>query len=202
MENNLVCYQHLEKKKNTMESSDTTKLTKIKITEEDLSKVVELYGNNLVLFINGYVKDINAAEDLMEDTFMELIIHKHAFRGESTLKTYLFKIARNKALNHIKRNRKLVDIPNELEDEKQLEEIIMKNETNKLVNKALKQLNSDYATVLYLIYFENLSYNEVSKIMKKTNKQVKNLAYRARNSLKEVLKEEGILPKEGLYYEE
>ena len=160
--------------------------------EVELSKIVELYGNNLVLFINSYVKNITVAEDLMEDTFMELIIHKYAFRGESTLKTYLFKIARNKALNYIKKNKNISEFPENLEDKKQLEEQILKNETNKLINKALKQINNDYATVIYLIYFENLSYDEIGKIMKKTNKQVKNLAYRARNSLKEVLKEVGL----------
>lgn len=160
--------------------------------EVELTKIVELYGDNLVLFINSYVKIITIAEDLMEDTFMELIIHKHAFRGDSSLKTYLFKIARNKALNYLKKNKNIYEIPDNLEDEKQLEDQILKNETNKFINKALKQIKEDYATVIYLIYFENLSYDEVGKIMRKSNKQVKNLAYRARNSLKEVLREAGL----------
>ena len=52
-------------------------------------------------------------------------------------------------------------------------------------------LPKDYKTVLYLIYFEDMSYNEIEKIMKKNNKQIKNLAYRARLSLKEILRREG-----------
>lgn len=159
--------------------------------KEEITEIVEQYGNHLVLFINGYVKNITVSEDLMEDTFMQLIIHKHYFRGESSLKTYLFKIARNKALNYLKKNKNVFEIPEDYEDNKQLEEQILKNETNKTIHYALKQLTEDYSMVLYLLYFENLSYNEIGKVMKKSEKQIKNLAYRARNSLKEVLKEEG-----------
>ena len=123
----------------------------------------------------------------MEDTFMEFMIHRHSFRGESSLKTYLFRIARNKALNYLKKNKNMFEIPENLEDKKQLEEQILKNETNKTLHSAMKQLKEEYSIVLYLLYFEKLSYNEIGKIMKKSEKQIKNLAYRARNSLKEVL---------------
>ena len=45
--------------------------------------------------------------------------------------------------------------------------------------------------MLFLIYFEDMSYDEISKVMHKNNKQVKNLAYRARLALKENLRKEG-----------
>lgn len=127
------------------------------------------------------------SEDLMEDTFMEFMIHKHYFRGDSSLKTYLFKIARNKALNYLKKNKYMLEIPENLEDKRQLEDHILKNEENKTLHMAMKRLNEDYFMVLYLLYFEKLSYNEIGKVMKKSEKQIKNLAYRARNSLKEIL---------------
>lgn len=140
-----------------------------------------------MLFINGFVKNITVSEDLMEDTFMEFMIHRHCFRGESSLKTYLFKIARNKALNYLKKNKYMLEIPENLEDKKQFEEQILTNEANKTLHLAIKKLSEDYAMVLYLLYFEKLSYNEIGKVMKKSEKQIKNLAYRARNSLKEIL---------------
>ena len=59
--------------------------------ETGLNEIVEMYGDNLMYFINGLVKNIDMAEDLMEDTFMELVVHKHHFREESSFKTYLFK---------------------------------------------------------------------------------------------------------------
>lgn len=159
--------------------------------ETGLNEIVEMYGNNLMYFINGIVKNVELAEDLMEDTFMELIIHKPHFRGESSFKTYLFKIGRNKALNALKRNRIYVEFDDDLEDVQKLEETIITNEKNRHIKSAISKLKDDYAMVIHLIYFEGMSYDEIGKVMKKTNKQIKNLAYRARNSLKEILEKEG-----------
>lgn len=159
--------------------------------ENGLKEIVEMYGNNLILFINGYVKNITLAEDIMEDTFMELIVHKHIFRGESSFKTYLFKIGRNKALNAIKKNKVLISLETDVEDIAKIEEVVIQNEKNRHIRDAMKRINEMYAQVIHLLYFENMSYQEIGKVLKKNNKQVKNLAYRARNSLKEVLEKEG-----------
>ena len=159
--------------------------------ESGLEDIVEMYGNNLMFFINGFVKNITLAEDLMEDTFMELIVHKHHFREESSFKTYLFKIGRNKALNALKKNKVYVSLDTEIEDTLRLEDMIIKSDKNRHVREAMKKIKDDYSTVIHLIYFEGMSYEEVGKVMRKSNKQIKNLAYRARNSLKEVLEKEG-----------
>lgn len=159
--------------------------------ESGLNEIVEMYGDNLMFFINGFVKNITLAEDIMEDTFMELIVHKHYFRGESSFKTYLFKIGRNKALNALKNNKVLVTLETDVEDSARLEDLIIKNDKNRHVRDAITKINDTYATVIHLLYFEGMSYEEIGKVMKKNNKQIKNLAYRARNSLKEVLEKEG-----------
>ena len=165
--------------------------------ETGLADIVKIYGDNLMLFINSFVNNLSIAEDIMEDVFVELVSKKHNFKEESSFKTYLFKIGRNKAFNVLKKNKKCTYIEDkEIEDEKRFEENIIKDEEQKHIHNALKKLPKDYKTVLYLIYFEDMSYNEIEKIMKKNNKQIKNLAYRARLSLKE------ILGKEGFNYEE
>jgi len=160
--------------------------------ESGLEELLNMYGSNLIYFINGYVKNIRLAEDIMEDTFMELIIHKHRFRGESSFKTYLFRIARNKALNIIKKNKKYEALDRDIEDIKRLEDTIIKTELQKNVRSAMDNIKSDYAVVLELLYFEDMSYEEIGRVLKKTNKQIKNLAYRARLALKEELIKGGI----------
>lgn len=160
--------------------------------ETGLADIVKMYGDNLMLFINSFVNNLSLSEEIMEDVFMELVVKKHKFKEESSFKTYLFKIGRNKAFNVLKKNKRYTYIEDkEIEDEKRFEENIIKNEQQKHIHNALKQLPKDYKTVLYLIYFEDMSYNEIEKIMKKNNKQIKNLAYRARLSLKEILRKEG-----------
>lgn len=165
--------------------------------ESGLNEIVNIYGDNLMLFINGFVNNLSIAEEIMEDVFMELVVKRHKFREESTFKTYLFKIGRNKAINVIKKNKRYTYIEDkEIEDSKRFEDNIIKNEEQKHIHEALKKLPKDYKTVLYLIYFEDMSYQEIEKVMRKNNKQIKNLAYRARIALKE------ILGKEGFSYEE
>ena len=79
----------------------------------------------------------------------------------------------------------------DIEDTIKLEEMIIRNDKHKAVREAIGKINETYATVIHLLYFESMSYDEIGKVMKKSNKQIKNLAYRARNSLKEVLEKEG-----------
>ena len=165
--------------------------------EKGLAEIVNMYGDNLMLFINSFVNNLTLAEDIMEDVFMELVVKRHNFKEESTFKTYLFAMGKNKAFNVLKKNKRCTYIEDkEIEDEKRFEDNLIKNEEQKHIHEALKKLPKDYKTVLYLIYFEDMSYNEIERIMKKNNKQIKNLAYRARIALKE------ILGKEGFSYEE
>ncbi len=160
--------------------------------ESGLVDIVNMYGDSLMLFINSFVSNLSTAEEIMEDVFMELIVKKHNFKEESSFKTYLFKIGRNKAFNFMKKNKRCTYIEDfEIEDDMKLEENVVKDEEHRHIHEALKLLPKDYKSVLYLIYFEDMSYDEIGKVMRKNNKQIKNLAYRARIALKEKLRKEG-----------
>ena len=100
---------------------------------DDIMK--ELF-NNLVFFINGYVHDIYAAEDIAIDVFSDLIVHKHRYNFKVTLKTYLFMIGRSRALNYIK-HRKVIDFveltesDETMDEQENLEKNILEDEKNK-----------------------------------------------------------------------
>lgn len=79
--------------------------------ENALEELIAIFRQPLTFFINGFVKDSAAAEDIMIDTFVELVRHKGQFKGDSSLKTYLFKIGRNKALRHIKQRKNRSFVP-------------------------------------------------------------------------------------------
>ena len=97
--------------------------------ESGLEDIVKMYGDSLMFFINGFVNNLSLAEEIMEDVFMELIVKKHNFKEESTFKTYLFKIGRNKAFNVLKKNKKCTYLENEeLEEELRFEEREIKDD--------------------------------------------------------------------------
>ncbi|MCR5485088.1 MAG: RNA polymerase subunit sigma-24, partial [Clostridiales bacterium] len=66
------------------------------------TEIVKLYRENLIFFINRYVHDLDSAEDISEDVFVELLVHKHRYNFKTSFKTYLFSIARHKAIDHVR----------------------------------------------------------------------------------------------------
>ena len=74
-----------------------------------------------------------------------------------------------------------------------LEDIVLADERQRVVNHALYLLPDDMRVVIHLIYFEEMSYEEAAKIMKKNRKQVDNLLYRAKKERRIILGKDGEL---------
>ena len=104
-------------------------------------------------------------------------------------------IAKCRAINYIKREKKVVslkEIENFTKEDKELETIIYKNDNNQMLNKKLKELKPDYQAVIYLSTFEKMKYKDIAKVMNKNIGQVKSLLNRAKKKLKKSLEEEGM----------
>lgn len=163
--------------------------------ERAFDEILEQLFRSLVFFINRYVHDVHAAEDLAIDTFMYLLLHKHRYNFKVTLKTYLFMIGKSRALDYLKHRRvvEFVELsrPGDLpDDEKSLEEMVLADERKRAVNAAIAILPEEMRVVIHLVYFEEMTYDEAAKVMKKNRKQVDNLLYRAKKELRRILEEE------------
>ena len=77
-----------------------------------LEELVRIYSDALVRFSYSYVRDFQTAEDIMADTFATLMIKRKNFREIAQFKTYLYKIARNKAIDHLRAQKKFYPSPN------------------------------------------------------------------------------------------
>ena len=166
--------------------------------ESAFDEIMKELFDNLVFFIDRFVHDIHVAEDIAIDAFSDLVVNKHRFNFKVTLKTYLFMLGRSRALNYIK-HRKVIDFVELTEADKAsseqetLEELVLADERKRVVNNALNALPDDMRVVIHLIYFEDLSYDEAVKVMKKNRKQVDNLLYRAKKELRIILGKDGEL---------
>lgn len=131
-----------------------------------LEKVLNEYSNKLIGFINSIVKDINASEDIMMDVFVELLVRKPEFENEKAFRAYLFKCSKNKAINFVKKNKRLCELNEEtLKDTYEIEDEICDSHTKKILFEAIKKLNNSYRTILYLSYFEDMTDEEIQDIM-------------------------------------
>ena len=159
---------------------------------EDIMK--ELF-RGLVFFIDGFVHDTHAAEDIAIDTFSDLVVHRHRYNFKVTLKTYLYMVGRSRALDYIK-HRKVIEFTElsevqDIADDEVLEETVLKSEQKRRIHAALAKLPRDMREVVHLIYFDEMTYEEAAKVMRKNRKQVDNLLYRAKKELRVILGKDG-----------
>ena len=161
-----------------------------------LTEIIRDYKDGLTLYINGYVNNIFTAEDLMEDTFFKLAAKKPRFSGKSSFKTWLYTIARNIALDYLRKSSKISDtsiddLSNCIAEEMSVEREYLIKEQKITLHRIMRELKAEYFQVLYLVYFEDFTNEEIAKIMKKNKRQIENLIYRAKSTLKSELEKEG-----------
>lgn len=164
-------------------------------------EVVDLCNEKLIFYINRFINNLDISEEIAADCFVELVVHPKRFKYRSSILTYLLSIAHNKCVNYIRRNSKYKSVSLDeivcISDEyKAFEDKIIENERYKMLNIALDDLKEEYREVLHLLYFEELSYEEIAKIMKKSVKQIDNYCYRGKISLKKKLDEMGFIYEE------
>ncbi len=152
--------------------------------------------DNLVFFIDRYVHDVHAAEDIAIDCFADLVANRHRYNFKVSLKTYLFMMGRSRALNLIKRRKiitfvELSEAENSVNGQANFEEEILGSERKRLLNKAMEKLSEDMRVAVHLVYFEDMKYEDAARVMKKSAKQVDNLLYRAKKELGIILGKDG-----------
>ncbi len=160
--------------------------------EQAFDEILRLYRDTLTFFIDRIVRDTVVAEDIAVDVFTYVLLHPGAFDGRVSLKTYLYMLGRSRALDHLRRRKRLVtlslDEATDLADRQSLEQTVLKNEENRRLYAAVLSLSDEMQTAVYLAYFEDLSYKEIARVMKLSPKRVDNLLYRAKEKLRDKLK--------------
>ena len=167
-------------------------------TNISLNVLIQKYRNNVIYFISRYVKNIDIAEDIFQDVVVYILENKQKYNFNYSFKTYLYIIAKSKAINYIRQNNiSTVDIyaidDNNVSNTKLLEDIIFSNERKIKIQKIFNQLKTDYQIVIYLTQIEGISYKETARIMNRTEKQIKNLTYNAKKNLKKLLVKERVI---------
>ena len=167
--------------------------------DEGIVEIIRDYKDGLILFLNRYVNNIHIAEELAEDTFFKIVTRKPRFTVNGSFKTWLYTIGRNIAINHIRHTKKILDAPVEVidgrSDEFDLEKSYIREEQKIIIHRALSRINTDYSKVLYLKFFEDLNNEQIAMVLKKSRRQIENMLYQAKQSLKSEL------DKEGFHYE-
>jgi len=164
-------------------------------------KVVEKYQGRIYRHLRKMVKDNQWAEDLLQETFLNAYKGLKGFSGNSSLSTWLFRIATNNALMFLRKHRpESLQYDDDIMNEAHASfltaspefvstplDILLSAEGRKKIEDAIESLPTLYRSVIVLRDVEGFSLEEVSEIMDSSVAAVKSRLHRARNAVRETL---------------
>ena len=142
------------------------------------------------------LKNKEEAEEVAQDTFVKAFEALATYRGEAKFSSWLYSIAYRKALDRIKKNKRLRTLDsvpdmsyfNLKETENALTQI-EHEERSTIIKKCIEQLPEEDAAIVTFYYFEELSVKEIASITKRTEGTIKIKLFRSRKKLHTLLQE-------------
>ncbi len=168
--------------------------------EQAYVELVNRYRDRLMSFIFRFVNDMEKAEDIVQDTLMKLYTHRHFYRNIAKFSTWIYTIAGNLAKTELRRKKrhKVTRLSHMGTEEREYQLPSVEPETGetaqghfaeKEIQKAIQELPLHFRTVVILRDIQELSYEEISKIVDVPLGTVKSRINRARLQLQQALKE-------------
>jgi len=156
------------------------------------TEIVRRYKSRVASTISGMLGKGDYIDDIGQEVFIRFFNGVNTFRGESSVGTYITRIAINLSLNEIKRRniRRFLSFDGMLEeghDIKDESSLHIINEKCEIVQKSIQKLNAKYRTVLVLRLIDDYSTEETAKILDIPVGTVLSRLSRAQKMLKEIL---------------
>ncbi len=156
--------------------------------QQAYAELVDRYKNAVYHHCFAIIRDEDASEDLTQETFISAYYKLGTYNPEYRLATWLFKIATNKALDHLKRHARVV-----IADDLMLDSVVStqlgphaiseRQELHQLVG----HLSPRYRAVISLYYWQGLSYQEIATALDAPLGSVKVWMSRAKAQLRKEL---------------
>lgn len=172
-------------------------------SEAAFACLVDRYKNRLQNVIYRYIRDFQRSEDLAQEAFVRVYLHRERYRKTGKFSTWIFTIAVNLAKNEIRRKVRLKNVLSlehlqELmgsaeplvKDERQpaTDRQVERGQTSDVVAQAIAKLPEVYRDALILRDIEGLTYEEIAEILEIPGGTVRSRINRARLMLKDKLK--------------
>lgn len=170
--------------------------------EEAFRQLVEKHRQLVVNTCFGLVHNLEDAEDIAQDVFIEVFRSVDKFRSDSKISTWLYRIAVNRSLNFIRDNKRrkwmqsvedVLSLKNErinnlLSGKAVSPDIEMENsERAALLHKTIDSLPENQRVAFTLSKYEDLSYKEIAAVMETSVSSVESLIHRAKKNLQKKL---------------
>ena len=168
--------------------------------KDNFEDLVGRYLKSVYNFVFRIIKDKNSAEDITQETFVKVWKNLDKFDSEKNFKTWLFTIARNTTIDYL-RKRKNISFSHFDKDDKEdrkfeesiydteplPDEIFMKKELGKELEKALTEIRPDFREIILLHYTEYLTLEQISEVVGKPLNTIKSHHRRGLAALRKLI---------------
>ncbi|MBF8457942.1 sigma-70 family RNA polymerase sigma factor [Kaistella sp. G5-32] len=163
-----------------------------KTREKGVRSMMDAYQSRLYWHIRRLIVDHDLAQDVLQDTFIKAYQNFHQFKQDSQLYTWLYRIATNEALQQLNKMKKMQK--SDEGSEYHLQNLVAENvtadadEIQILLQKAIQSLPEKQKLVFTLRYYEDLPYEEISKIVDMSVGTLKTNYHYAKQKVEEYIK--------------
>ncbi|WP_026167244.1 RNA polymerase sigma factor [Balneola vulgaris] len=167
------------------------------------NQLVEEYKDQIMSVCYGFLKDENDAEDLTQEVFVEVYRTISKFKEESTLYTWMYRIAVSKSLDELKKRRSLkraaffekrvrseaADLEMSMKESPDAspEEALLQKQQQQFIHDCLEELPETQRIAFTLSQSDGVSYKEIAEIMDRSLSSIESLVHRSKKNLRNIM---------------
>ncbi|MEC5394635.1 RNA polymerase sigma factor [Bergeyella sp. RCAD1439] len=160
--------------------------------DNGLRAMMDAYQSRLYWHIRRLVVVHDNAQDVLQDTFIKAYQNFHQFKQDSQLYTWLYRIATNEALQWLNKNKKMLKADGDAEH--YMQNLVASNassdadEIQILLQQAIQALPEKQRLVFTLRYYDELSYDELSKLLEMSVGTLKTNYHYAKSKIEDYIR--------------
>ena len=177
------------KKLSDQEIIDSVKLG----NQSDYSIIVDRYKDKAFSLLKKMLKNEQDAEETLQDCFIKAYNSLGGFKGEAKFSTWFYRIVYNTALTKLSsKKRKTENAMSSVDEHFNLKSdydynVSEKKDMSEFINELVKKLPEKHSAIISLFYLNEMSCEEISKVMDISISNVKVMLHRSRNALKDII---------------
>jgi len=132
-----------------------------------MKQVYELHSGPLFHFVKNWLADAHEASDIVHETMLEVWKRAERYQGRSSLKSWIFSIARNKSIDKNRKSSRLSytdEVPEVIDSEVDPLEAMALSQDAAALKSCVARLSDTHRRMIHLAFYEDLSYREISEI--------------------------------------
>ena len=166
-----------------------------KTVDYGFNLLMDKYQEKVFWVIRRMVIDHESSDDIAQETFVKVWKNLDKFKGESKLYTWIYRIATNEALTHLRKKKRrfflpIGDVENELRSTLEADTYYGGDEIQLKLQKAILTLPEKQRLVFNMKYFEELKFREIAEVLEVTVGSLKAQYHHAVKKIEKYLKED------------